>query len=131
MTEISLRPGRVVARLRDLLADAGRPLRGSRIHVVGVAYKPGVADVRESPALEILTQCQAAGAEVSFSDSHVEAVVLPHGEELHPVAPDQVAADVILVHTRHPDEDLDWIARHPLVLDTTFRLLSVPHRLPM
>jgi nucleotide sugar dehydrogenase len=128
MTEISLRPGRVVGRLRELLADAGRPIRGAAVHVVGVAYKPGVADVRESPALDIMAECVAAGARVTYTDPYVPIVVLPDGQELRAVSPADVEADVVLVHTRHPDVSLDWIAHHPLVLDATFRLQGVPQR---
>jgi UDP-N-acetyl-D-glucosamine dehydrogenase len=128
MTGIALRPHRVVARLREVLAEEGRGLRGAKVHVVGVAYKPAVADVRESPALEILATCAAAGAQVGFTDCHVPEVVLPTGEVLRSVPPEEVSTDVVLVHTAHPHEDLHWLAAHPLVLDATYRLEHVPHR---
>ena len=127
MTGIAQRPHRVVARLREVLAEEGRGLRGAKVHVVGVAYKPAVADIRESPALEILAACAAAGAQVSFTDSHVPEVVLPTGQVLRSVPPEEVSTDVVLVHTVHPHEDLHWLAPHPLVLDATYRLEHVPH----
>ncbi|TQS45050.1 nucleotide sugar dehydrogenase [Cryptosporangium phraense] len=127
MTGIALRPRRVVARLAELLADGGHSLRGARVHVVGVAYKPGVADVRESPALEIIAECRAAGAEVSFTDAFVAELHLVDGN-LKSTPVDRVEADVVLVHTAHPGEDLTWLAGHPLVLDATYRLDSVPQR---
>jgi nucleotide sugar dehydrogenase len=128
MTGIALRPRRVVTRLAELLASNNRGLRGARVHIVGVAYKPGVADVRESPALEILAECQEAGAEVSFTDSFVPEVRLRDGSSLKSTLPERVEADVVLVHTVHPGEDLAWVAAQPLVLDATYRLDGVPHK---
>lgn len=131
MTGIALRPRRVVTRLVELLAAHGRRLRGARVHVVGVAYKPGVADARESPALEILEACRTAGAEVSFTDALVEEIRLApdfrlKSTPLTEVAPNLV--DVVVVHTAHPGEDHSWVAEHPIVLDATYLLDSVPHR---
>jgi hypothetical protein len=53
------------------LNDAGKPVRGSRILVVGASYKAGVGDLRESPALKIIELLQARGAELSYHDPHV------------------------------------------------------------
>ncbi|MBC3842301.1 hypothetical protein GXW82_25270 [Streptacidiphilus sp. 4-A2] len=73
MTAIAGRPRQVVRRVRELLADAvsASPARGL---LVGVAYKPGVADLRESPALEILEELREDGAKVHFTDPLVPAV---------------------------------------------------------
>jgi UDP-N-acetyl-D-glucosamine dehydrogenase len=128
MTAIAMRPHRVISRLRDVLAEHGRSLSGARVHLVGVSYKPAVADVRESPALEILAACAAAGAEVGYTDSHVPEVVLPNGQVLRSTPADEIDADIVLVHTTHPEEDVAWLAEHALVLDATFRLTGVPHR---
>ncbi len=128
MTGIANRPRRVVVRLREELAEHGRSLRHARVHVVGVAYKPGVADLRESPALEVIEECVTEGARVSFSDPLVDTVTLRSGQRLHSSLPDDVDADIVLVHTRHPAEDLDWVARHPVVLDATYGLHEVAHR---
>jgi len=127
MTGLAGRPRQVVSRVREVLADAGLPVAGARIHVVGVAYKPGVADTRESPALEIMAELQAAGAHLSFSDDLVDSVRLPGGT-LRSLGPTGVAADLVLVHTRHPGADLRWLRDHPTVLDATYRLTEVPHR---
>ena len=130
MTEISLRPRRVVDRLAELLADHGRPLHGARIHVVGVAYKPGVADVRESPAVQIISECLAAGAEVTYTDRYVPQLQV--GDiTLDSTAGSDVTADVVLVHTRHPDVELTWLADHEVVLDGTLRLDDVPQSVPL
>lgn len=127
MSAIALRPRRVVARLREELADAGRSLRGARVHIVGVAYKPGVADVRESPALEILEECIREGADVSFSDPLVDEVRLRDGGTLASSPTERVDADIVLVHTRHPGEDLGWLASQRRVLDATYQLDEVHH----
>jgi UDP-N-acetyl-D-glucosamine dehydrogenase len=118
----------VITRLRDVLAEHGRSLRGATVHLMGVSYKPAVADVRESPALEILTACAAAGATVSYTDSYVPEVVLPSGEVLRSMPEGEIEADIVLVHTAHPQEDFTWLAEQELVLDATFRLTGVPHR---
>ncbi len=96
--------------------------------LVGVSYKPGVADVRESPALHILDRLAERGAEVSFTDAHVREVRTPSGRRLvgdEPAA--HPAPDLVLVHTVHPGVDHSWIDRHPVVLDATYRL-DVAHR---
>jgi UDP-N-acetyl-D-glucosamine dehydrogenase len=130
MTQISLRPRRVVAKLRELLAEHGQPIQGARVHVVGVAYKPGVADVRESPALEIISECLAAGADVTYTDRHVPQLNIGD-RTLSSVAGPHVSADAVLVHTRHPDADLAWVAGHEVVLDATLRLDDVPQSVPL
>lgn len=125
MTQIALRPRRVVARLHELLAAHGKPMRGARIHIVGVTYKPGVADVRESPALVIINECLAAGADVSYTDENVPELRLAD-RTLTPVAGPDVRADAVLVHTDQPGSDLGWLADHEIVLDATFRLDDLP-----
>ena len=62
MTAIALRPRDIVSQARAMLAENGRATRGARVLVVGVTYKPEVADIRESPALEIIDELAAAGA---------------------------------------------------------------------
>ena len=91
-----------------------------------MTYKPGVADVRESPALEILTELAAAGADVSYGDEFVPTLTIS-GTTLRSLSPDQVDADIVLVHTRQPGSDLSWLAHHPQVLDATFSLDEVKH----
>ncbi|MCU1673150.1 MAG: nucleotide sugar dehydrogenase, partial [Frankiales bacterium] len=105
-------PAYVVARLTDLLNDQGLALSRSRILCLGAAYKPGVADTRESPALEVMQLLREKGADVRFSDPHVAGGV----------ALDEAAladADVVLVLTAHADVDWELVAaKAPLVLDT-------------
>lgn len=122
MRAIAARPGRVVQRGRDVLAEAGIPLAGAQVLVVGVSYKPGVADVRESPALEIIERLRHGGAEVSYVDPYVDHIALEDGLLAGTDHPWRRAWDLVLVHTLHPGEDVHWLSHASLVLDATYRL---------
>lgn len=129
MDDIASRPRHVVRRIGQVLADHGRPVRGARVLVVGVAYKPGVSDVRESPALEILAELQQQGAEVSYYDPLVPALRMPAASVIQGVdRPADGAPDLVLLHTLHPGVDYDWVAGLPVILDATFRFTQAPHR---
>src|SRR5262245_52884227 len=67
-------PNFVIERLTEALNDDGKPIKGSRVCVLGVAYKKDVDDPRESPAFPILENLQARGAQVSYSDPHVPSL---------------------------------------------------------
>ena len=67
-------PRFLVARVIEVLSLDRKPLRDARVHLFGIAYKPGVGDVRESPAIDIARLLQRGGAIVSYSDPHVPAV---------------------------------------------------------
>jgi UDP-N-acetyl-D-glucosamine dehydrogenase len=114
-------PQFVVRRAMDLLNEAGKPLKGSRVHVMGVTYKRDISDVREAPALEILHLLRARGAETTFSDPFAPRVLVD-GEELTARPPDAellAACDLAIVVTDHTSFDYAALARHaPLVLDT-------------
>ena len=129
MAAIAQRPLRVVDRVREVLSDSGHSLRGARVLVVGVTYKPGVEDVRESPAIEILSRLRNAGCEAEFWDELAPALRLNDGTIMKSVA-DPAAGDydLILVHTLHPNLSYDRIAQCPNVLDATYRLTDVDHR---
>lgn len=123
MSCIDARPGAVVRRCAEVLSDHGKVLRGAKVHVVGVTYKAGVADLRESPALLILSGLIAQGAHVSFSDHNVPQIKLRDGQQLsHVEDPAVTEPDLVLVHTLHPDVDHGWISQQPAVLDATYRL---------
>jgi UDP-N-acetyl-D-mannosaminuronate dehydrogenase len=97
------------------------------VHIVGVAYKPGVADMRDSPALEVIEGLIQLGATVSFTDEYIPVLAVA-GQQLRSLPGDQVVTDLVLVHTRHPGTDLSWVAGHAQVLDATYRLDEVAHR---
>ncbi|WP_370468396.1 nucleotide sugar dehydrogenase [Streptacidiphilus sp. P02-A3a] len=128
MTAIAGRPRQVVRRVRELLADRGLSLSGARVLLVGVAYKPGVADLRESPALEIMEELHQDGAKVHFTDPLVPVVRLGAEVLASEAAPEADNWDLVLVHTVHPGADLSWLAELGNVLDATYRLDSVPAR---
>jgi len=129
MRSISLRPDRVVQRAAEVLAADGRALRTSRVIVVGASYKTGVRDLRESPALAIITGLAEAGAEVSYHDPLIPALRLPGGRVMRAVAAPRGADwDLAIVHTRQPGADYSWVGDCPRVLDGTYQFDAAPHR---
>ncbi|MEB0002353.1 nucleotide sugar dehydrogenase [Cryobacterium sp. 10I1] len=132
MSEIAGRPRRVLERVRETLADQGKPLRGARVLVVGVSYKPNVADLRESPALDILSMLADQGADVGFHDPFFGSVRLRNGRELTAtVDPDAFGADLVVLHTDHDNVDWEWLSPEVLVLDTTYRRTDLPRRVQL
>jgi UDP-N-acetyl-D-glucosamine dehydrogenase len=106
-----------VERIVRALNDAGKSVRGSRIALLGVAYKPGVGDTRESPALKILELLREHGGDVVYHDPHVQE--LPQFE-LSGTDLDRAldGADLAVIVTAHPDLDLERVVRDaPLVVD--------------
>jgi UDP-N-acetyl-D-glucosamine dehydrogenase len=129
MTSIAERPAQVVNRIREVLSDAGRGLRGTRVLVVGVAYKPGVEDLRESSALEILDALRGHGTVVGYHDAFVPSIRLGDGAVLESVAdPGGQKWDLVVLHTLHPGVDHGWIGGYANVLDASYRLDVIPHR---
>jgi UDP-N-acetyl-D-glucosamine dehydrogenase len=117
-------PEWVIQKLSDALNERKRSLHGSRILILGIAYKKNVDDVRESPALEIIERLLARGAEVSYHDPHVPRIppMRKHRIELSSVAlTDQALAqcDAVLIVTDHDAVDYERIGRlAPLIVDT-------------
>lgn len=132
MAEIAARPSRVVARIRETLSGAGKGLPGARVLVVGIAYKPDVEDLRESPALEIMAGLIAAGATVAYHDPYFPSAMLDDGSTVIGVSdPAGFDADLVLIHTVHASVEMSWVTRHPLVLDATYRMTDVPSRVSL
>ena len=106
-----------VERIVRALNDAGKSVRGSRIALLGVAYKPGVGDTRESPALKILELLREHGGEVVYHDPHVPD--LPQFELVGTdLAGALEGADLAVIVTAHPELDLERVVRDaPLVVD--------------
>lgn len=129
MNEIASRPARVVERAARVLSDAGLGLAGTRVLIVGVSYKADVADLRESPALEIIAGLERRGAVVGFADSMCPEARLADGRVVCSVE-DPLAFDpqLVILHTRHHDLDLSWIDERHLVLDGSYREFAVPRR---
>ena len=113
-------PDYVVTRLAEALNDTGKPIRGSRILAVGVAFKPGVDDLRGSPALMVLERLAAKGAVVSYHDPFVPETEI--GGDVHRSvelsSEALAAADAVVVLTPHPGIDVQAIVNvAPLVFD--------------
>ena len=114
-------PAYTVTRCAELLNDAGLALSRARVLCIGAAYKPGVRDCRESPALEVMHLLAAKGASVSFSDPHVPSVeVAGRRLDSRPLTPETLAdVDLVVVLTAHPEVDWDLVAAAGCpVLDT-------------
>jgi UDP-N-acetyl-D-glucosamine dehydrogenase len=102
-------PYHCVAKLQRALNDRGRPVRGARIALLGVSYKPHVGDIRESPALKIIELLRELGAEVVYHDSHVEELS-PFELRSTPLDEALEGADLVLIVTAHRGIDYDAIA---------------------
>jgi UDP-N-acetyl-D-glucosamine dehydrogenase len=123
-------PHFVVDKVQNALNDAGKPVKGSHIHVFGVAYKKDIDDVRESPALDIMLLLKRRGARLTYSDPHVPVLRLD-GISLA-AAPEQTAsqADCTVIITDHSAFDYGQLAAAaPLIVDTRNALKGVdgPH----
>ncbi|MET3811720.1 nucleotide sugar dehydrogenase [Arthrobacter sp. UYEF3] len=123
MAGIASRPHQVVEKARKILSERNHGLSGARILVLGVAYKPDVEDLRESPALEIIAELIADGAEVAYHDQWCPTAPDGQGGKLESLAdPNLWEADLVIMHTKHSATNVDWLADAPAVLDTTYRL---------
>ncbi|MDQ0757134.1 nucleotide sugar dehydrogenase [Arthrobacter sp. B3I4] len=123
MEDIAGRPHQVVAKARTILSERSHGLTGARILVLGVAYKPDVEDLRESPALQIIAELLADGAEVAYHDPWCPTAPDGHGGQLQSLEdPKLWQTDLVILHTKHTAMDAGWLAEAPAVLDTTYRL---------
>jgi UDP-N-acetyl-D-glucosamine dehydrogenase len=127
-------PAYVVSRLAAALAERGKPLKGSKIAILGMAYKRDVDDARESPGFELMDLLLKAGAEVTYNDPHIPELPsmrnYPHlkmkGQEL--TKEYLVAQDCVLIATDHSAYDYNWIVQHAQrVVDTRNATRDVTH----
>jgi UDP-N-acetyl-D-glucosamine dehydrogenase len=120
-------PHFVVDKIQNALNDHTKPLKGSRVHVMGVAYKRDIDDVRESPALDIIHLLGKRGAKVSYSDPFV-----PHinadGTEMQAidVDPGVSQADCVVIVTDHKKFDYAALVKNAkLIVDTRNALKGI------
>ncbi|TFW33391.1 nucleotide sugar dehydrogenase [Massilia horti] len=117
-------PHWVIGKLTDALNQQRRAVSGSRVLVLGIAYKKDVADMRESPSVELMELLRAKGALVDYADPHVPVFppMREHRFDLTsvPLTPDTIASyDVVLLATSHSAFDYDLIRQHArLIVDT-------------
>jgi UDP-N-acetyl-D-glucosamine dehydrogenase len=99
------------------LNQHSKPVRGSRVAILGVSYKAGVGDLRESPALKIMTILSEQGAELCYHDDYV-AELAEFGLRSEPLEDVLEGCDAAVIVTAHPELDLDLVTeRAPLVVD--------------
>jgi len=118
-------PMYVISRLAEFLNEQSKPIRGSRICVLGVAYKKDVDDPRESPSFVLLELLIARGAIVSYSDPHVPTLPAMRHHDLPAMASESLTADFLshldcaLIATDHTAFDYECIVKHaPMIVDT-------------
>ena len=120
-------PHFVVEKVQNALNDHGKSVKGSHIHILGVAYKRDIDDVRESPALDIIHLLQRRGAKVTFSDPYVPLIrleddVLTATDALEAVK----QADATVIVTDHVNVDYKLLAKQAaLIVDTRNALRGV------
>src|SRR5207244_3109808 len=119
------RPAYVVGKVAEALNRHGKPIKGSKVVLLGMAYKKDVDDPRESPGFELMELLLHKGANVTYNDPHIP--VLPrmrHYPNLHmasqKLTPEFLhAQDCVLIATDHSAYDWNFIVEHaPLVVDT-------------
>jgi len=124
-------PDHVVARVTEVLNRRRRPVLGSRILLLGLAYKKNSGDTRESPAIRVASLLADLGADVRAADPHVERAQVPAA--VRPVALDEAelaAADLVVVLVDHDQFPRDLVARHARAVLDTRRWLPVTPRIP-
>lgn len=113
-------PEFVVEKIQNALNDATKPVKGSHIHLLGAAYKRDIDDVRESPALDIITLLRRLGARVTFSDPYVSRIQIDGNfiESLDMLSSAK-AADCVVIVTDHTGVDYRSVIEHSkLIIDT-------------
>ena len=122
-------PHVVVELVADALNGQRRSVNGASIIALGVAYKRGVGDLRESPALEVMQLLRARGAEVSYADPHVPSINF-EGHVLKAIEPTDAvlgAADCVVILTDHPEFEYPrTVAASRLVVDTRNATFGLP-----
>jgi UDP-N-acetyl-D-glucosamine dehydrogenase len=130
-------PQYVVSRVVEALNDKGKAVKGSRILLLGAAYKKDIDDVRESPALTILKLLGERGAVLSYNDPHVPSLSHEgHGApalESTPLSEESVRAqDCVVIVVDHSAYDFAWVARHAsLIVDTRNALGNIAAACPV
>ncbi len=119
-------PAYVVDKTQRALNSAGKPVAGSRILILGVAYKKDVADLRESPAFEVIELLLELGAKIRVHDPHIqETVRMRSWPQIEPMRSEPLtealltACDAVVLVTNHTAVDYDFVAEHAaLIVDT-------------
>ena len=123
--EINTRmPEYVINRLAAALNERGKPVKGAKVLVLGLAYKKDVDDMRESPSIHLIEMLKARGAKVDYNDPHIPVTPRQREHDLRmksvPLTPQTVRKyDAVLISTDHSRYNYDLIVKHAkLVIDT-------------
>jgi UDP-N-acetyl-D-glucosamine dehydrogenase len=117
-------PHYVVERVADALNERRKSLKGSRVLVLGLAYKPDIDDVRESPSLELIELLQHKGAKVDYNDPYIPQTHKQREYDLGMTSKKLTAKmlagyDAVVISTNHSEYDYGWIVKNAqLVVDT-------------
>lgn len=119
-------PAFVISKVADALNDAGKAVRGSKVAILGMAYKKDIDDPRESPSFELMDHLLKKGAAVTYNDPHIPSLPrMRHWPHLEPMASQPLTAeylasqDCVLIATDHTAYDYAFIMKHSkLVIDT-------------
>jgi nucleotide sugar dehydrogenase len=111
-------PSYVASRLAEGLNDHGKAVKGAKILVLGVSYKPNVGDVRESPALKVMGQLHRRGATVYFHDPYTDQVDIDGRVVDVSVLTRRLltSVDCVAILTAHSAYDLEWVAEHAMLV---------------
>jgi UDP-N-acetyl-D-glucosamine dehydrogenase len=128
-------PKHVIHKVVDALNDREKSLKGSRILIIGVAYKPDVGDIRESPALEIIHLLRERGAHVSYHDPYVPELItegmamksVPLTHASGDAESELSDSDCVVIVTHHSTIDYDFLVKNAkLIVDTRNATRNVP-----
>ena len=117
-------PGYVVTKTMEALNEHRKSLKGSKVLVLGLAYKKDIDDLRESPSIELIELLREKGAKVDYNDPYIPKTHKQRKHDLKMVSKKLSATmiggyDVVLISTDHSDYDYSWIVKHAkLVVDT-------------
>ena len=117
-------PEHVIARVTEVLNEKKKPVKGSRILVLGMAYKKDVDDLRESPSIALIELLWKRGAKVDYNDPYIPRTPKQREHNLRLTSKKLTAAmmrsyDCVLIATDHSAYDYDWIVKHAkIVVDT-------------
>jgi len=123
-------PDYVVDKVALGLNEERKAINGSKVLVLGVAYKPNIGDVRESPAIDVIDLLEERGAEVSYHDPYVQNFVAA-GISFHSIELTQAAleeSDCVVIVTNHADYDWDFITEHAGLIVDSRNAIKDKHR---
>ena len=128
-------PQYVISRVVEALNDIGKPVRGSKIAILGVAYKKDVDDPRESPSFKLMELLQQRGAVLSYNDPHIPTLPSMRHYDVPRLASESLtsqylsAQDCVLVATDHSSYDWDFIAQYSrVIVDTRNAMRNVKNQ---